>query len=279
MDCKLYLLCFQILLVFITAPDLFGAPLSDSLYIEGYYTQDNKSVGRNKLENFLLDQNLQSAKYADKAKGMRLAAWAVGTPLWCVNTGIAIYEIKQLNDAIKQQNPAMINSGIGNITIPLIIGSDVTIFIQDFLRNRSDYALHKAVTAYNSNLAERFGPDSQMDRQITRLKSGDYVQDRVILAPSIILPVLEENYASRSLAEWSGVTDFMGSQAASIGSMFLFLAIMGYIDEQNMRSVNTHERSVQLGVGIGLTSFGIISEIISGAIKKTAIKRYNESLK
>lgn len=249
--------------------------LSDTLFIEGCYSQQGNSISRSKLENFLLNQNLQSAQYADKAKGLRLSAWAIGTPLWCVSTGISIYQIKKFVDAVNSQQ--IPTTSLNSYAMPLFIASDVTLFIQNILRNRSDYAIHKAVTAYNCKLAEKLGPDSLMDHRIRKNKSGLYMQDRVCMPTSVLVPVLKEKDASRPLAYWSSATGLVADQTISIGVMFLAFAALGYMEMEGV-SINTHERQIQLGVGIGLTSFGIINAIIAGETRKTAVKRYNTTV-
>jgi hypothetical protein len=264
---------FASLLAYVTSASAFS--LSDTLYIEDYYSQQGRSIGRNKLENFLLNQNLQSAQFADKAKGLRLSAWAIGTPLWCVNTGYSIYQIKKFVDAINNQQ--IPTTSLSSYAMPLFIAGDVTLFIQNFLRNRSDYAIHRAVVAYNSKIAEKLGPDSLMDHRIRKNKWGWYTQDRVFLPGSVLYPVLKEKEASRPLAYWSSATGLVADQTISIGIMFLAIAAMGYMDIEGV-SGSLHERQVQLGVGIGLTSFGIIGAVISGETKKSAIRKYNAAV-
>jgi hypothetical protein len=96
-----------------------AASLSDTLFIEGYYSQLGKNYSRRTIENFLLSQDTSMA-LADAAKGLRLSAWAIGATMWCINTGIAIYQIKQFMDAVERQEP--ISSNLDNLTIPLAIG-------------------------------------------------------------------------------------------------------------------------------------------------------------
>jgi hypothetical protein len=247
--------------------------LSDTLLIEGYYSQQGRSIGRGKLENFLLNQN-PSAQLADQAKGLRLSAWAIGTPLWCVNTGIAAYQIKQIFDAIEKQE--MISPSINNFAVPLIIGSDITLFVQNILRNRSDYALHRAVIAYNTKIAEKYFPDSVMDHRIKKNKNSSwYMQDRVFMPDGVLMSVLKEKEASRATAYWSSATDLLANQAISIGGMFLALTLMDYMVENRISS----GARVKLNVGIGVTSFGIINAIIADGLKKSAIRKYNDSIK
>lgn len=248
-----------------------GFTLSDTLLIEGYYSQQGKQIRRGKLENFLLKQN-PSAQLADQAKGLRFSAWAIGTPLWCINTGVAAYQIKQLAIAIEKQK--MITGSINNFSMPLIIGSDITLFIQNILRSRSDYALHRAVVAYNKKIAEKYFPDLIMDHRIKKTNSG-WGQDCLLLPDGVLISVLREKETSRNFANWSMATDIMANQAFSIGGMFLAMFLMDYIMENRISS----SARVKLNVGIGVTSFGIINAIIADLAKKKAIKKYNNSLK
>lgn len=249
----------------------YAFTLSDTLYIEGYYSQQGRSISRSKLENFLLEQN-KSAMLADKAKGLRLSAWVVGTPLWCINTGYSIYQIKKIVDAVNDQQ--IPTTSLNSYAMPLFIAGDVTLLIQNFLRNRSDYAIHRAVVAYNNDLAKMRGSDALFNHRITKDKSGWYLQDRVFMPESVLYPVLKEKDTSRSLAYWSSATGLVADQTISIGVIYLALAAIGYMEIQGVRT-NLHERQVHMGIGIGLTSFGIINAIISGETKKAAIKKYN----
>lgn len=268
-------LLFILPLIFFFPTVVSALTISDSLLIEGYYTQQGKSIPRNQLENFLLEQN-PSALLADQAKGFSLSSWAVGTPLWCVNTGITVYEIENFIDAIKKQE--IISSSINSFAVPLFIGSDVTLFVQNILRNRSDYALHRAVVAYNNEIMEKHGPDSLMNHCIKKTNSGWYMQDRVLMPGSVLIPVLKENVASRPLAYWSSATGLLANQAISIGVMFLAFAAIGYIEEQSM-SIDTRKRNLEMSLGISLTGFGIINAIIADVTRNTAIKKYNDSIK
>jgi hypothetical protein len=254
---------------------------SDSLFIDGCYKQNGTSIKRSKLENFLLDQSSECARYADQSKGLRLSAWVVGTPLWCANTGYTIYQIKQLLDAIEKQE--MVSTGLTDLSVPLFIGADVTLFIQSMLQNRSDYALFRSARAYNASLLKKRYADSllDIDRQIIKTKSGLYQQDRLLLPAGVLMPVLKEQSASRNLARWSQATGFTGSQTASIGGMFIALAVMAYLNEQAFSPTREqiHERQVQLSIGIGITGFGIINSIISDQLTKSAVRAYNSSVR
>jgi hypothetical protein len=106
------------------------------------------------VENFLLTQDT-SRTLADAAKGLRLSAWAIGATMWCINTGIAAYQIKQFVDAMEQQKP--VNANLDNLTIPIAIGDEIASFVQNRLRYRSDYLIHKAIIAYKADLCEKRG--------------------------------------------------------------------------------------------------------------------------
>lgn len=266
-----YLIAITVLSVSLLAETASAFSISDTLLIEGYYSQQGKQIRRGKLENFLLKQN-PSAQLADQAKGLRFSAWAIGTPLWCINTGIAAYQIKQIVDAIEKQK--MVTGTINNFSMPLIIGSDITLFIQNILRSRSDYALHRAVVAYNKKIAEKYFPDLIMDHRIKKTNSG-WWQDCVLLPDGVLMWVLREKESSRAFANWSVATDIAANQAFSIGGMFLAMFLMDYIVENRISS----STRVSLNVGIGLMSFGIINAIIADGLKKSAIRNYNDSIK
>lgn len=62
-----YLFAITVLSISLLAEKTSAFSLSDTLLIEGYYTQQGKQIRRGKLENFLLKQN-PSAQLADQGK-------------------------------------------------------------------------------------------------------------------------------------------------------------------------------------------------------------------
>jgi hypothetical protein len=258
------------LLPLLFASTISAASLSDSLFIEGYYSQNGRSFSRRQVENFLLTQDTSMA-FADAAKGMRLSAWAIGTTMWCINTGIAAYQVKQFVDAVEREEP--ISSNLDNLTIPLAIGGTITSFVQTRLRNRSDYLIHKGVIAYNGVLCEKLKRDSCLDLSIKKTRSGKYMQDRVFMPEHVLYGVLREQDASRTFADWSLVCKETANQTLGIGILFLALAGIGYLDQEGQ--VDTRARNMQLSLGIGITSFGIVNAIVSAVTRGAAIKEYN----
>jgi hypothetical protein len=246
-----------------------AASLSDSLFIEGYYSQQGKSFSRRQVENFLLKQDT-SASLADAAKGLRLSAWAIGATMWCITTGITAYQVKRFIDAVDRQEP--ISSNLDNLTIPLVIGGEISSFTQNRLRYRSDYLIHKAAVAYNNNIRGKSVLDSTSDHRIKKVRSGWYAQDRVHMPDQVLHAVLREQEGSRSLSNWSVVCKVTADQTLGVGFLFLALAAIGYLEEG---PVDIKARDTRLGLGIGFTSFGIVNAIISSVSRKAAIEEYN----
>ena len=148
-------------------------PLSDSLPIEGHYSQDGRSVSRFKLERFLLAHD-SSVELADHSLGYKWSGHVIGATIWCVNLGVSAYQLEQFLNALKKQNTIIDSTGkqeafsnnLYKFTIPLTIGSDGASFVQSLLYNRSDYLLHKAALAYNSSIMKS-GPaiDLHIDKR------------------------------------------------------------------------------------------------------------------
>jgi hypothetical protein len=260
----------MILVLFFTTG--IAAPLSDSLLIEGHYSQKGKSISRRKLEKFLQKQDV-SMSLVKRSKAWRISAWTIGASMWCVNIGITAYQVRQFMDAVEKQQP--INTNLASVTVPLIVGGEIAAFVQGRLRTRSEYLLHKAVTAYNNDVCQRHAIGLVMDHRITKVKSSWYRQDRVLMPTRVLYPVLKEKDASRSYANCSFIFRELGNQSVAAGAMFLALAAIGYIQKD---SVDTGERDFQLYFGIGLASFGIINKIISAVTRNAAVRRYNESI-
>ena len=257
-----------ILLIFSSFP--LARQLSDSAFIEGHFSQNGVSLSRRQVERFLLDQKNTSAVLADGSKGYRLSSWAVGVPMWCISTGITVYQLKMFVDAMERMEP--VNTNINRLTVPLLIGSEVTTFVQGLLSSRSEYLLHKSIISFNENVASNSGSNHQVDRSIVKVKSGWYTQGRVMIPEGILNQVLWGKNESRPFGLWSGVTRFTADQTIGIGVMFLFLAALAYIEPE---TVDVHTRDLRLGLGIGLTGFGITNSILSSVFRKIGIKKYN----
>lgn len=254
---------------------IVAGDLSDSLFIENHFSQNGRQVSRRKVEKFLLDQN-SSALFIDKSKGYWWSSWAIGATMWTINTGYSLYQAKLVYDAIQRQDyMSLTGANIDRFTVPLVIGGEISSFVQGLLRTRADYWLHKGVTYYNCSLAKNYPGDSLMDHTMRKTKSGMYMQDRVLMPARIVNPILRDLSDSRPFALWSDATDFLANQTIGIGGMFLALAIIGYMEQEG---VDTKARDAQLTLGISLTSFGIINAIVSSVTRKAGIRRYNEAV-
>jgi len=93
-----------------------------------------------------------------------------------------------------------------------------------------------------------------------------------MIPEGILNQVLWGKNESRPFGLWSGVTRFTADQTIGIGVMFLFLAALAYIEPE---TVDVHTRDLRLGLGIGLTGFGITNSILSSVFRKIGIKKYN----
>lgn len=260
----------------------------DSLIIEGYYTKGGHSISNSKLANFLLDQDA-SAKLADASKGYRVTAFAVGAPMWCIATGISVYQGIQCYKALKaidEEKPTDINSITGNISsfaIPLLIGTEITAVIQSLLSTRADYALRRAALAFNSSLYQQSSFSRQLDHQINEVKGGWYMQDGILMPSSVMYCVLKDNRETHPAANWSLICNKVSYVAGFTGVTLISLGIIGFFQEEQTRLLAidplwVQHRNIKIGAGIGLSTFAILTSFVSIGIREKAIKRYNETI-
>jgi len=272
-------LAFALSLLF-CVPFAGAKSLSDSLPIEGNYSQDGHSVSRFKLERFLLAHD-SSVELADHSLGYKWSGHVVGATMWCVNLGVSAYQLEQFLDALKKQNAIIDSTGkqeafsnsLYKFTIPLTIGSDAASFVQSLLYNRSDYLLHKAALAYNSSIAKN-GP--AIDLHIEKEKYGWYKQGGLLMTEPVLYGVLREQPASRASANWSAVLREIGIQAGEWGGMYIALALLSYLEEASGDSsiiIDKKARDSNLKIGVSLAAFGIVNAIISTVTRNSAIKK------
>jgi hypothetical protein len=263
-------------------------PLSDSLPIQGHYSQDGRSVSRFKLERFLLKQD-SSADFTDRSLGYKWSGHSVGALLWSVNIGVCAYQLKQVLDAVERQNRILDSTGkqetfvngLYKFTIPLIIGTEITSFIQTRLYNRSDYLLHKGALAYNASVLKKSSKNSEIDLHIEKGKYGEYKQGGLLFFEPVLYSVLREQPASKAYSVWSAVHKEVGVQVGTWGIMYLGLAILSYLQESMVDTsfiIDKKARDFNLTLGVSLTAFSIVNAIISAVTRNVAIKKYNAAL-
>ncbi len=121
----------------------------------------------------------------------------MGALLWCVDIGIAAYEIKGIYDAIKNESILDTNgirqpysNSLYKFTIPLTIGTEVASFIQERLYVRSDYLLHKAALAFNESVARKASPGSLFDLRIDKSGFGSYRQGGLTFGDPVLDGIL-----------------------------------------------------------------------------------------
>lgn len=262
------------------------APLSDSLPIEGNYSQTGHSVSNFKLERFLLKQD-SSLDYTDRSLGYRWSGHAVGALLWCVNIGVTAYEIKQIYDAIQNQSISVDTTGLKmpfsnnlyKFIIPIIIGTEVASFVQARLYDRADFLLYKGALAYNATLAKKRSQD--LDLHIEKLDFGGYKQAGLYLTEPVLEGVLLEQPASSSRSVLSWVFKELGIQVGSWAGDFLGLALISYLQEtmgDTMFAIDKKAQRFNLTMGLSLAAFSIASAITSSVIRNKGIEKYNEAL-
>jgi hypothetical protein len=263
-------------------------PLSDSLPVEGHFSQAGSSVSRFKLERFLLKQD-SSVELADRSLGYKWSGHVVGAALWCVNLGVSAYELNQVLEEVRKQNSLLDSTGkqvalsnsLYKFTIPLTIGSEAASFVQSLLYNRSDYLLHKAALAYNASLAEKFPGRQALDLHIEKDKYGMYKQAGLLMTEPVLYGVLREQPASRACANWSRATQEIGIQTGSWAGMYIGLAILSYIwgaSGDTSIIIDKKARDNNLRIGVSLAGFAIVNAIVSAVTRNAGIKRYNEAL-
>jgi hypothetical protein len=267
---------------------LQAAPVrvADNLLIEGHYTQEGQNISRGQLEKFLLEQPNEISSYADKSKAYRLSSFAVGGPMWLISAGFTIWQTIQfvkLIDTINMSsssNPTpVIYQNCWKISVPLIIGGEISAFVQSRLRNRSDYLLHKSVKAYDSILCTKQQVNIIIDHQIKEMKPGWYLQDRVLMPTSVLYSVLKEKKESYGAANTSKICKELAVNAGLIGSILLTNSIIAFFEGGlGEKNVNIKQRNTQLGIGIGMELFATITSVISAGIRDKAVQKYNESM-
>jgi hypothetical protein len=274
--------------VLFSSAGICSKPLSDSLPIQGHYSQDGRFVSRFKLERFLLKQD-SSTEYTDRSLGYKWSGHAVGALLWSVNIGVCVYQLKQVFDALERQNNILDSTGkqesfvngLYKVTIPLTIGTEMTSFIQTRLYNRSDYLLHEGALAYNASVLKKSSKNSEMDLHIEKGKYGEYKQGGLLFFEPVLYSVLREQPASKAYSVWSAVHKEVGVQVGSWGGMYLGLAILSYLQESMADTsfiIDKKARDFNLTLGVSLTAFSIVNAIISAVTRNVAIKKYNAAL-
>lgn len=255
-------------------PSVSAEGLSDSLLIEGHWTQQSQDISRHQLEQFLLKQNA-SADLTDKSKAYGVSSFAVGGPMWLITTGFTVWEGVNFYNAIKKNEP--INTNIPSFTLTLVIGAELSSFIQGLLSHRSDYLLHKAVKAYDSSVYQRYNMSLVMDHRIKEARPGWYLQDRLLMPTSVLYSVLKEKEASHTAANTSLLCRGIAINSGFIGGILISNAIVGFIEGGlGTGHVDVKLRNTQLGIGTGLAFIAGIFSIISGGIRDKAIDYYNE---
>lgn len=272
-------ICFAAILLVAAAAS--AGPLSDSLPIQGHFSQNGQPVSRFKLERFLLAHD-SSADLADRSLGYKWSGHAVGALLWCVDIGVAAYEIKGVYDAIK--NESILDAGgkrqpysnsLYKYTIPLTIGTEAASFIQERLYVRSDYLLHKAALAFNESVAQK------VDLHIDKSGFGEYSQGGLTFGEPVLNAILLEQPASAPRAAWSWVLKETGIQVGSWGGMYVGLALLSYLEEMQgdtTLAIDKGARAANLTIGVSLIAGGIVCAIVSWVIRNKGIEKYNEAV-
>jgi hypothetical protein len=170
------------------------------------------------------------------------------------------------------------SQNIDKFLIPLLIGSEITLFIQSRLRHHADYLLYKSLRTYDSSVAARYNVNVIFDHRISKVRRGWYLQDRLLMPTSVMYCVLKEKEVSHASANWSIFCNEFTLHAGLIGSLLITNVVIMFIEEYSEKNVNISKRNTQLGIGIGLEFLAGISSIISGGIRDKAIEKYNETL-
>jgi hypothetical protein len=257
--------------------------VADNLLIEGYYTQEGRDFSRGSVVKFLLNQPYEIAKIADKSKAYQLADYAVTPILWMATTGISAWQSIQFAKFVKNADFSDSNTVLYNkiwkFTVPLLIGSDISLTIHNLLRNRSNYHLFKAVKAYDSILCTKQQVNIIIDHQIKEVKPGWFMQDRVLMPTSVLYSVLKENEASHTAANSSILCRTISLYSGLIGSFCISNSVLGLIEGgPGGKRVNKSVLYSQLGIGIGTLLLATVTSIVSGGIRDKAIQNYNGTL-
>jgi|GEM_PF-6341572 hypothetical protein len=261
--------------------------LSDSLPITGRFYQNGQWVSRFKLERFLLSRD-SCADLADRSLGYKWSGHAIGALLWCVDAGIAVYEIKGVLDAIKNESILDTNgmrqpysNTLYKYSIPLTIGTEVASFIQQRLYARSDYLLHKSALAFNETVQRKLSPGAPLDLRIVKSGFGGYTQGGLGFGEPVLDGVLFEQPASAARAALSWVFKETGVQLGSWGGMYIGLALLSYLEEMagdSTLAIDKKARTSNLTIGVSLAVGGIVSAIVSSVLRTKGIEKYNEAV-
>ena len=262
-------------------------PLSDSLPIKDHYSQGDRSVSRFRIERFLLSQD-SSADYVDRSLGYKWSGHAVGALVWCVDIGIAAYEIEGLLDAIKNESKLdsagksePFSNSLYKFTIPLTIGTEIASFIQQRLYSRSDYLLHKGALAFNASVARRASRDDFFDLHIDKLDAGEYKQGGLLLTEPALYGVLLDNRASASHSVWSWITKEVGAELGEWAGMYLGLALVSYLQEMQGNpafAIDKNAQRLNLTIGASFAASSIACAIVSSIVRNKGVDRYNEAV-
>jgi hypothetical protein len=241
--------------------------LTDSLQIEGYYSIRGKEVKRPRLEKMLLKRPYAELP-ARGARNYRYAANGIGAAMWCVSIGAAALQIRNVVDAV--ENNESITGPLGQSSMPLLIGGDVSSVVSSLMRSHSDYLLYKAAREHN----RRCTSDS-MVMPIEKIKSGWYRQGTLMLPEHVLVRVLKEYEEPEGLVAGAMVLKNMASLFSTAGACFLYYGIMGFIEPQG---VDVPRRNIYLGVGIGLTGCVFFDSFIASWLTKKAVVAYNNEV-
>jgi hypothetical protein len=258
--------------------------VADNLLIENHYTQEGQQISRAQLEKYLLEQPYDVANFADKSKGYRMSAYAVGAPMWLISTGISIWQIMQFVNFIKRTdfndtNNNLIYPEMWKFSMPLIIGGETTLFFQNRLRNRSNYMLHKAVKAFDSIVGSKYQVNMILDHQIKEMKPGWFMQDRILMPTSVLYSVLKEKSETRAAANSSIVCSALSYSSGFIGLYCAMTVATAFIEKGiGEKEINKGVVYSHLGIGIGSLLLATVTSVMSGGIRDKAIKKYNDLL-
>ncbi|MBN1130807.1 MAG: hypothetical protein JXA71_17595 [Chitinispirillaceae bacterium] len=261
--------------------------VADNLLIEGHYTQEGQQISRAQLEKYLLNQPYEVANLADKSKGYRMSAYAIGGPLWLVTTGFSIWQIMQfvnivkrsLNDTSAAAPPTLFYQEIWKFTMPMMIGGETTLFFQNRLRNRSNYMLHKAVKAFDSIVGSKHQVNVLLDHQIKEMKPGWFMQDRLLMPTSLLYSVLNEKSESRGAANSSIVCRAISHSSGFIGLYCATTCATAFLEAGlQEKEINKGVVYSHLGIGIGSLLLATVTSVMSAGIRDKAIQKYNDAL-
>jgi hypothetical protein len=207
--------------------------------------------------------------------------------MWTVNAGVAVYEVNQVYNAIQDQVRSIDTTGrkepfsnrLYSFSIPLTIGTEAVTFVQARLYTRSDYLFHRAARAFNSSLARK--SSKKLDLSIVKTGLGEYTQAGLVFGRPVLYSVLMEQPASAGLSAWSWGLKETGVHLGTWGGTFLALAAVSILQQtlgDTSFAIDIKERQTNLTLGISLTAGSIASAIVSAAIRKRGMIKYNEAV-